>query len=409
MQRLSFILVFFFSCLNLQAQSPHGSDLGMECSACHDAGSWRVNIEGIVFNHDSTGFELEGRHRFTECRLCHQSLVFSQAQPDCFSCHEDVHKMTLGNDCARCHDSETWLVDFIPELHDMNAFPLIGAHSSISCLECHKSANDLVYERIGNECISCHLPDYYATTSPNHVQIGFSTNCIDCHSPLNFDWNADQINHDFFPLVLGHNTPSCVDCHTQSDFFTVSSECSSCHMDDFNSAQSPNHVDLNFSTDCALCHTLNPDWSPADFIDHSFFPLTQGHAIFDCLACHVSDDYSDVSSDCFSCHQTDYNLAQNPNHLNSGFSTDCNDCHTTSPNWEPATFDHDDQYFPIYSGEHRNEWDECTDCHTSPSNFAIFSCFKCHHQGEMNDEHDDVSGYSYNSNKCLHCHPDGDD
>ena len=37
----------------------------------------------------------------------------------------------------------------------------------------------------------------------------------------------------------------------------------------------------------------------------------------------------------------------------------------------------------------------------------------CHPRGEMNDEHDDVRGYRYESNACLSCHPtgreDGDD
>ena len=48
-----------------------------------------------------------------------------------------------------------------------------------------------------------------------------------------------------------------------------------------------------------------------------------------------------------------YMATQNPNHQTSGFSTDCVACHTTNPDWTPAEFDHDGQYFPIYSGKHR--------------------------------------------------------
>jgi hypothetical protein len=71
---------------------------------------------------------------------------------------------------------------------------------------------------------------------------------------------------------------------------------------------------------------------------------------------------------------------------------------------------HDALYFPIYSGEHRNEWDNnCQSCHITPGNFTSFSCIDCHehNQPEMNDEHDDVSGYIYQSEACYSCHPNG--
>jgi len=78
---------------------------------------------------------------------------------DCASCHVDIHSQSVGNDCVRCHTSETWLVDNIPELHEENGFPLIGSHSNLSCVECHTSETTLRFDRVGNECISCHRDD----------------------------------------------------------------------------------------------------------------------------------------------------------------------------------------------------------------------------------------------------------
>jgi hypothetical protein len=51
---------------------------------------------------------------------------------------------------------------------------------------------------------------------------------------------------------------------------------------------------------------------------------------------------------------------------------------------------------------------DCTDCHTS-SNFREFTCTDCHaHQRtRMDNEHDGVAGYSYNSQACYSCHPQG--
>ncbi|MBK7173148.1 MAG: hypothetical protein IPH84_07925 [Bacteroidales bacterium] len=145
-------------------------------------------------------------------------------------------------------------------------------------------------------------------------------------------------------------------------------------------------------------------------INHNFFPLTGGHEISDCKTCHTSGSYSSIDAACVSCHQQDYNTAASPNHITLQFSTDCKQCHNLNPGWSPAEYkDHDSQSFPIYSGTHKGEWDNCSDCHTNPSNYAQFTCTNCHehNQGDTDDEHEGVSGYTYNSIACFGCHPNG--
>jgi hypothetical protein len=69
-------------------------------------------------------------------------------------------------------------------------------------------------------------------------------------------------------------------------------------------------------------------------------------------------------------------------------------------------------YFPIYSGKHKNEWDQCNECHTNPSNYAVFTCIECHEHNNQNDvdnDHNGVNDYVYESSACLSCHPDGND
>lgn len=334
MYRLPLILALVCGCLSLFAQSPHGDELQVNCAECHNSAGWAIDYGTVQFDHDETSFALEGTHAQTDCKLCHSSLVFSEAPLQCIDCHTDIHNMSVGNDCARCHDSQSWLVDEIPELHEENGFALIGAHASLSCVECHVSETNLRFERLGNECLNCHREEYDNTQNPNHLAAGYSLQCSDCHTPLGQGWNADGISHDFFPL-------------------------------------------------------------------------TQGHDIQDCARCHTTGNYSDANPECVSCHLADYNQANNPNHQTSNFSTDCATCHSTSPGWSPATFDHDDQYFPIYSGKHRGEWNACVDCHTDPNNYADFTCFTCHKSSSTNDDHRGVSGYTYESNACLRCHPDG--
>jgi hypothetical protein len=181
---------------------------------------------------------------------------------------------------------------------------------------------------------------------------------------------------------------------------------------DFTATQNPNHTALNLSTDCVSCHTTEPDWMPASFDNHNdFYPLNEAHAMIanDCAACH-NGDFVNTPNTCIGCHQSDYNNANNPNHSAAQFPTDCTPCHSESA-WSPSTFNHDGMYFPIYSGKHKDEWSQCTECHTIPNDFSTFSCIQCHehsNQSNVNNDHSEVSGYMYESNACYACHPDGD-
>lgn len=340
MYRLPLLIGFWGMTFLLSAQSPHGDRLKIDCAACHDPSGWTVNPDYISFDHGTTAFPLEGVHESVTCVDCHSSLVFDEADENCISCHTDIHEMTVGSDCTRCHTVDNWLIDNIQELHYDNGFPLMGAHFSATCVDCHDSASNLTFPRIGNECTNCHLEDYQSAKSPDHVASGYSLNCTDCHSFDGYSWQSEDINHDFFPLEQGHSGLACQDCH-------------------------------------------------------------------------LPGTYAGLSQNCFSCHEADFLAASNPNHLQSGFPTDCTICHTLSPDWMPAGFeDHDAQYFPIYSGNHRKgkAWDDCTECHTTPGNFMLFSCIDCHEHSNSSSlarEHREVSGYVFESNACYACHPRG--
>lgn len=407
MTRIPFILILLLSQVPLLGQSPHGEELRMDCAACHSPSGWEVTLETNRFDHSTTDFLLEGTHNQVDCRDCHSTLVFNEVESECISCHLDVHSQSVGNDCVRCHDSESWLVFEIPEIHEQNGFPLIGTHANLSCVECHTSETILRFDRIGNDCINCHLDDFQATLNPNHQASGYSTDCIECHSPLGFEWGAGNIIHDFFPLVQGHDIPDCAACHDLNNFADVSAECVSCHSQDFAATANPNHQNLGLSNDCAACHTLDLDWNPATFNIHDdFYPLVGEHAAIanDCFACHQGD-YNNTPTTCFECHQSDYNSASDPNHSAAQFPTDCVTCHNES-GWEPSTFDHDGMYFPIFSGEHEDRWDACTDCHINQSNYTEFYCLGCHINPETDDKHSQVNGYQYINSSCFGCHPD---
>jgi hypothetical protein len=126
-----------------------------------------------------------------------------------------------------------------------------------------------------------------------------------------------------------------------------------------------------------------------------------------CASCHVNNVFAGTPTDCYSCHQTEYNTTTNPNHVASGFPKTCATCHTTT-SWSGATFNH--TWFPIYSGTHnQGVWTTCADCHVNSSDYAVFSCTNCHthSQASVDPRHRGVRNYVYTPTSCYSCHPRG--
>jgi hypothetical protein len=248
-----------------------------------------------------------------------------------------------------------------------------------------------------------------STTSPSHVAAGFPTSCEECHT-IN-GWRPATFDHDQtrFPLTGTHLQLDCARCHEGGRYQGTPTDCFACHQADYRGTTDPNHQSAGFPTQCDACHSTTA-WRPANF-DHNRprFPLTGAHTRVDCSRCHEGGRYQGTPTNCYACHRTDYSGTTDPNHQSSGFPTQCEACHTTRA-WRPASFNHDGRYFPIYSGSHRGKWTDCSDCHVSPGNYRAFECIRCHehsNRAEVDEDHDEVSGYVYRSADCYRCHRSG--
>jgi hypothetical protein len=218
-------------------------------------------------------------------------------------------------------------------------------------------------------------------------------------------------DHTRFPLTGAHTSLPCTACHVAPNnalIYPVPSgvnDCVACHRADYDRQ----HTGSNFSTNCLTCHG-NTVWTGATF-DHGSvargFALLGKHTSLPCSSCHAPDGRTLFSpagnNDCVACHRADYDRQ----HTGSGFPTTCGSCHTQNT-WTGATFNHD-QIFPIYSGKHAGKWSSCQQCHTVPGDFRVFSCTTCHTKSKTDGDHSGVSGYAYDSIRCLSCHPRGDD
>jgi hypothetical protein len=218
--------------------------------------------------------------------------------------------------------------------------------------------------------------------------------CSRCHTPRSFIDRTRMTRRHVetrFPLNGTHLTLDCEDCHVPgargiNQFVNTPTDCVACHLEEYQSTSDPEHEQAGFPRECQLCHSTR-SWIPARF-NHSIVP---------------------PGSECSDCHLDDYLATSRPNHQTAGFPQQCEVCHSTT-RWVPASFrDHDSQFFPIYSGPHRGKWSGCDECHVNPGNFSEFSCLNCHEhrRSEMDDKHSGVSGYVYESQACLGCHPDG--
>jgi len=394
-----------------QAREPNHVTAKFEtdCSRCHTiiAFSWKQS----TFQHPEAPFRIDGAHSRLECASCHQG-VFAGTSTECVGCHLTHYSNTMNPDhqqvhypttCTVCHSTSAWKPAQFN--HSNTKFPLTGAHTRQECSACHGNNQ---YTALLMDCYSCHQKHYLQATNPNHQKALFNRDCAQCHStdswrPATFDHSTTK-----FPLTGAHTTKQCAECHKNGNYNLNYTDCYQCHQGDFTGVTNPNHASGNFAHDCTQCHTTN-GWKPANY-DHSKtqFPLTGAHTSQPCQACHKSGVFTGTLRDCYSCHQTDYSRAMNPNHATSGFSTDCASCHSTTA-WKPSTFDHDAQYFPIYSGKHRGKWATCNDCHTDRNNFKIFSCITCHahDKAKMDNKHRNKQGYVYESAACYRCHPRG--
>jgi hypothetical protein len=264
-------------------------------------------------------------------------MVFTKVGMRCADCHADLHRGQFGANCEQCHSVKGWRVSIDAVKEHFNRFPLTGMHALVECDACHKNAASGQFQGLTTVCYSCHQADY-KTPVIDHVALGFGTTCTDCHSMDSWlGAKFDHLKYTGYALLGVHATLDCTACHVGNNFKGTPATCYGCHQKDFTGTTNPSHVQAGFPHDCGVCHS-SLAWSPATFNHSTFtnFPLTGAHATLQCAQCHVNNNYNLTSTACSSCHLTDYNNTNNPNHKTAGIPTTCEMCHTTTA-WTPAT------------------------------------------------------------------------
>jgi hypothetical protein len=192
-------------------------------------------------------------------------------------------------------------------------------------VQCHGGLN---YANTATDCVGCHRADYNSpATLPNHAQVGFSTDCATCHTTVSWTAPYDH-NRTRFPLTGAHRSVDCQSCHGDGVYQGKPTICVSCHQANYDQTTNPKHSGASFPTTCEVCHTTTA-WTPASF-DHNQtrFPLTGRHRTATCAQCHGDGVYAGKPTDCYSCHQADYQ--RNSDHVRNHTPITCQDCHNTT-------------------------------------------------------------------------------
>ncbi|HUA16812.1 MAG TPA: hypothetical protein VMG31_16080 [Verrucomicrobiae bacterium] len=386
------------------------------CENCHDTVQWSDG----TFNHASTGFTLTGAHTVPprQCTDCHVNNNYSLNSTACVTCHlKDYQGTTNPNHvtanfpqtCDSCHNTSSW--DNATFNHSSTGFALTGSHTvpPRQCTDCHVNNN---YNLTTTACVSCHQNDYNSATTPvNHAAAAFPTTCETCHDTV--QWSDGTFDHTStgFALTGAHTVPprQCTDCHVNSNYSLNSTACVTCHLKDYQGTTNPNHASAGFPQQCDLCHDTTV-WTDSTFNhNNTAFPLTGSHTVppRQCTDCHVNNNYTTLPTNCYGCHQTDYNNTTNPGHAaqQQFFPTTCQNCHNTTA-WTGATFNH--SQYTQFPTSHGNANNVCSTCHTNSNDYSVFQCTGCHGGNNAKTfEHPKVSGYVYNSINCYQCHPSG--
>lgn len=392
---------------------------GKECTICHGDHYGRnydiVHLVKEKFDHNDTGYKLEGKHAKKDCNDCHKKdniadphlkskrMTYLGLNDLCLTCHEDNHQKTLSSSCRNCHNADS----FKPASgfnHTKAKFQLKAKHVDVACEKCHAISvrNGKKFQQFTGlqfkECNSCHKDPH---------ENKFGQNCSQCHVEESFKTvkSNGQFDHSKtgFLLTGKHSKVACKSCHKNSVSAPLKHDkCLDCHKDYHNNQFKKSGI----SPDCSECHDV-AGFSQSNFTlerhNMSKFRIEGAHLATPCFECHKKGkdwSFRGIGEKCVDCHK-DIHKDQIDQKYYPGAT--CENCHKVAA-WSEIKFDHQ---LTSFSLEGKHAATPCRKCHFESVNEGSVSqkfnkarrdCETCHpdiHFSQFQDE---------KALSCLRCH-----
>ena len=207
----------------------HESRLGDNCTQCHQFDTWKT----VAYDHNVSDYLLKGRHLDLKCEECHVQGVFAGTRTECFSCHRDPHQGRFGQDCESCHTEDGWtLLQYnhdmsgypLQGVHEQLECSACHPYDRVvgtpqHCFGCHRLDYEAAIEpnhqaaKFSVECEECHKVtdiswefgywlEHESIFPLRSSSAGHHSNfsCSECH-----------------PTVTSYKKYNCLACHDRGD------------------------------------------------------------------------------------------------------------------------------------------------------------------------------------------------
>ncbi|MET3107304.1 hypothetical protein AAKU67_002263 [Oxalobacteraceae bacterium GrIS 2.11] len=304
-----------------------------------------------AFNHNSTGFILEGDHVTVACESCHTQGLFRGTPKDCATCHrpgdrapgKPANHVPTNAKCDACHKDISWVPNTFR--HTVAQGVVVG-----SCSTCHNGSNasgkPALHPVTSASCDSCHQTAAWLPAGFNHA-LATPGGCATCHNGVRATGK---------PATHMPTTASCDACHTPGVAFAplavsvstmhahmvgpvAAGNCSTCHSGSLlnQNAQTKPSTHIPTSSQCDSCHKSTTSWAIAAKPDHgSILPPVAGR--------------------CTDCHNNVTAIGKPANHVPT--VRQCDTCHSYVAQFAPAQMNH------------IGTAGQCTSCHNGAFNYA---------------------------------------
>ena len=205
------------------------------------------------FDHFTTGYPLEGAHRFADCESCHTDGLFEGTPTQCEGCHSQSSRVNAAakpafhnptsDRCGACHHPSDW----------QSILRVDHLEVMAECAACHDGrrapGKPIGHLMTNDQCDDCHRTTAFVPAVFDHA--GIVGGCLTCHNGLQA--LGKPVSH--IPA-----TDTCEDCHStvswspvsRVDHMQVIGSCSSCHNGVIATGQHPAHIPT--TAECDSCH-----------------------------------------------------------------------------------------------------------------------------------------------------------